>query len=87
MGDTRTDLSRVSNCVTHDNGVYIKVHLSLYSIAMQNCYRWVLVLDPTPQFRIGDTNMLLSKEAKICFKGRFHGPTNHDDKRYKMANK
>ena len=43
------------------------VVLSLYSTATQNYSRWVLALAKTPnaKFRIENTNMLVSKNAKI----------------------
>ena len=42
--------------------------LSLYSTATQKDLRWVLALAKTPngKFRFGNTNMLVSKNAKIC---------------------
>ena len=37
-------------------------------LVTQNHSRWVSrwLRPPTPQFRVGDTNMLVSKNAKIC---------------------
>ena len=43
-------------------------HLSLYSTAMRNYWRWGLALGqpPNAKIRVGNTNMLVSKNAKIC---------------------
>ena len=42
--------------------------LSLYSTATQNVWVWALHLSrpPMPRFRVGNSNMLVSKNAKIC---------------------
>ena len=47
--------------------VYL-VKLSLYSTATQNYWRWDFALGqpPNSKIRVGNTNMLVCKNAKIC---------------------
>ena len=51
------------------NMLYVNNLLSLYSTATQNFHIGALRWSgpPTPEFRIGNTNMLVSKNTKICF--------------------